>query len=125
MEVNWKNWEEEVLKSDVLVAVDFWHEQCAWCLRFNPVFEEVSKEYEGKAKFVKLNIMADDENQRIAFKYGILGTPTVAFFCKERPVEVVVGFQPKERLRNLVNNVIANHEECIKRSSGLPTQPKT
>lgn len=121
LEVNADSWEREILQSDTLVVVDFWHEQCPWCIRLEPIYNEVSKEYGDKVKFAKLNVLASGENQRIAAKFGIMGTPTLVFFCDGRPIETVAGFQPKERLKQLVDDVISKHRECIEKSTVLKT----
>lgn len=121
LEVNADSWEREILQSDTLVVVDFWHERCPWCIRLEPVYSEVSEEYENKVKFAKLNVLESSENQQIAAKYGIMGTPTLVFFCDGRPIETVAGFQPKERLKQLVDDVISKHQECIEKSTVLKT----
>ncbi|MFQ6085685.1 MAG: thioredoxin family protein [Candidatus Bathyarchaeia archaeon] len=119
LDVNADSWEREILQYDALVVVDFWHEQCPWCMQLDPVYSEVSEEYKNKVKFAKLNIFKSHENQRIAFKYGVMGTPTLIFFCDGRPIESVAGFQPKERLRQLVDDVVDKHRECLKKSTKL------
>ncbi len=53
LEVNASNWEQEVLQSDILTVVDFWHDRCPWCIKLNPVYDEVAEEYGDKTKFVK------------------------------------------------------------------------
>jgi thioredoxin 1 len=121
LDVNAENWDKEILQSNTLVVVDFWHERCPWCLRLNPIYSEVSKEYADRVKFAKLNVLESLENQKIATKYGIMGTPTLVFFCEGRPVETVAGFLPKERLKRLIDDVIAKHRECIEKSTALKT----
>jgi thioredoxin 1 len=113
LEVNADNWEKEILQSNTLVVVDFWHERCPWCVRLDPIFSKVSEEYGNMVKFAKINVLANGENQNIAAKYGIMGTPTLVFFCFGRPVKTVTGFQPIERLKQLINDVISRHQECI------------
>ena len=120
MEVNADTWDQEVLKSDVLTLVDFWHERCPWCLRMNPVYEEVASAFEGRVKFAKLNVLSSHENRRIAVEQGIMGTPTLTFFCEGRAVETVAGFQPKDRLKALVDDVLAKHRDCLEQSTELP-----
>jgi thioredoxin 1 len=119
LDVNADGWEREILQSNTLVVVDFWHERCPWCKRLEPIYSEVSEEYKNKVKFVKLNVLETQENQQIATKYGIMGTPTLVFFCDGRPVETVAGFQPKERLKQLVDDVISKHRECVEKSTVL------
>ena len=84
-----------------------------------PIYSEVAEEYKAKLKFVKLNILESTENQKLTVKYGVMSTPTLVFFCDERPVETVVGFQPKGRLRQLLDDVIEKHQECLEKSTKL------
>jgi thioredoxin 1 len=121
LDVNADDWEREILQSNTLVLVDFWHEQCPWCKRLDPIYEEVSKEYGTKVKFAKLNVLSSPKNQQIAAKYGIIGTPTLVFFCDGKPIETVAGFQPKERLKQLLDDVITKHRDCIEKSTALKT----
>ncbi len=119
LDVNADDWEREILQSDTLVVVDFWHEQCPWCKRLEPIYSEVSEEYGNKVKFARFNVLESDENRQIAVEYGIMGTPTLVFFCDSRPVETAAGFQPKERLKQLVDDMIDKHRECIEKSTEL------
>lgn len=119
LEVNAKDWEREVLQSDILTVVDFWHERCPWCLRLEPVYREVAEEYKGRVKFVKLNVLETSENREIAIQYGVMSTPTLTFFCAGRPVEGVIGFMPKERLKNIIEDMLEKHKECIAQSTEL------
>ena len=54
MDINADNWEEEVLKSEILVAVDFWHDHCPWCIMLDPIFNEVSNEFNEDENIVVL-----------------------------------------------------------------------
>lgn len=119
LEVEANDWEQEVLESDILTVVDFWHQHCPWCLRLNPLFAELAGEYKGRIKFVKLNVLGGPSNRQIAIRYGVMGTPTLVFFCMGRPVEEVVGFMPKERLKKILDDVLEMHRECIKQSTEL------
>ena len=95
-----QNFEEEVLKSDKPVLVDFWAPWCAPCQMQGPVVEEIAKEFEGKAKVGKLNV---DENQAIASRYGIMSIPTLAIFKNGGVVEQMIGLQTKEALSEKLN----------------------
>jgi len=119
LNVNANNWAQEVLQSDILTVVDFWHDRCPWCLRLNPIIDEVAKEYGGKIKFVKLNVLEVSANREIAIRYGIMSTPTLLFFCEGRPVGQALGFMPKENLKGLLDDMFAKHRECIKHSTKL------
>jgi len=121
LEVNTSNWDKEILRSDILTVVDFWHNRCPWCLRLNPIFNEVAEEYKGKIKFVKLNILETSANREIAIRHGIMSTPTLVFFCEGRPVGQALGFLPKEHLKKLLDDMLGKHRECVKQSTQLKT----
>jgi thioredoxin 1 len=113
------NWDDEVLHSDTLVLIDFWHNRCGWCLRLEPIYQLVAKKYQNKMKFTKFNVLENLENQQLASKYGVMGTPTLMFFCKTRSVSVLVGFQPQDRLIQQIEDMLNQHQECINQSTSL------
>lgn len=119
IDVNASNWEKEVLQHENLVVVDFWHERCSWCNVLKPIYAEIATEYKGKAKFAKLNVLVSPENRHIAVKYGIMGTPTLVFFCGGKPVGSMAGFRPKESLKQLVDDALAKYRECAEKSTEL------
>jgi thioredoxin 1 len=119
VETNAANWKEEVLESKELVVVEFWHSQCPYCKTLKPVYAELSKEYAGKLKFAKFNVLKSQENQELATKYGIMGTPTLKFFCQGRPVQDIVGALSKDYLRQAVEFAIKKHQECAEKSTPL------
>lgn len=81
-----------VLKSATPVLVDFWAEWCGPCKAVAPILEEISNEYAGKIKIVKLNT---DEEGPIAMKYGISSIPTMNLFVGGQIVKSIVGARPK------------------------------
>ena len=119
VEANAANWKEEVLESKELVVVEFWHSQCPYCKTLKPVYAELSKEYAGKLKFAKFNVLKSQENQELAAKYGIMSTPTLKFFCQGRPVQDVVGALSEDYLRQAVEFAIKKHRECAEKSTSL------
>ena len=68
------NFEEEVLRSDIPVLVDFYADWCGPCKMMSPVIDELAQDYEGRVKIGKLNT---DENRAIAVKYGVMSIPTM------------------------------------------------
>jgi thioredoxin 1 len=86
------NFNEVVLKSSTPVLVDFWAEWCGPCRAVAPILEEISNEYAGKIKIVKLNT---DEEGSVAMKYGISSIPTMNLFVGGEVVKSIVGARPK------------------------------
>jgi thioredoxin 1 len=85
----------EVLKSTVPVMVDFTATWCGPCKMLEPVITQLSQEWEGKVKVVKLDV---DDNSNIAMQYGVMGVPTLILFIKGNPVQRLTGYQPKDRI---------------------------
>ena len=95
-----KNFEEEVLNSEVPVLIDFWATWCGPCRMMAPVVEEIANEVGEKAKVCKLNI---DENKEIAEKYDVMSIPTFLIIKNGKVAATTVGVQPKENIIKLLN----------------------
>lgn len=102
-EVTDANFEEEVLKSQLPVLVDFWAPWCGPCRAVAPVVEEIAKDYNGKLKVLKLNT---DENPKTAQSYRISGIPSLMVFKNGQPVEQVVGAVPKPTISAAIDKHI-------------------
>ncbi len=105
LEVSTTTWEKEVLNSSGLVMIDFWAVWCGPCRIVAPTVEELSKEYTGKVKVMKLNT---DENPEIATKYKIMGIPTLMFFKDGQKVDQVVGAVPKPQLKAKLDSLLTS-----------------
>lgn len=90
-----ENFEAEVLKSDLPVIVDFFAEWCGPCKMMGPIFEEIGAKFDGKVKFVKLNV---DEAKETATKYGVMSIPTLITYKNGEIVETLVGLQDEDSL---------------------------
>jgi thioredoxin 1 len=109
-----QNWEDEVLKSDTLVLVDFWAPWCPWCRKLSPEFDSLSDQYTGKVKFAKVNT---EESHDIAERYGVEGLPTLKFFCQGRPIAELVGYLPEPVLKSEIDKIFQIQKTCIGQSS--------
>ena len=89
------NFEEEVIKSEVPVLVDFWATWCGPCRMLSPVIEEIAKEYEGKIKVGKVNV---DEQMGLAIKYRVEVIPTLIMFKNGEIEKRTTGFFEKEEV---------------------------
>ncbi|MGQ9680709.1 MAG: thioredoxin family protein [Candidatus Bathyarchaeia archaeon] len=119
VEVRSDNWEKEVLQSEKPVVVDFWHNMCSWCLRLNPVFEQLPERFGEKVKFAKFNVLQSIESQKLALSQGILGTPTLKFYCNGRSIGELVGYRPLDRLVKEIEEIISEKDECLSQSTSL------
>ena len=101
--VNDSNFEQEVLKHNGPVMVDFWATWCGPCRMLGPVVEELAKEYEGKVKVCKLNT---DEGPNVSTKYRITSIPTIIFFKNGEVAGQTVGLQSKAALQEKLNALL-------------------
>lgn len=102
-EVNDVNFDTEVINSDLPVLVDFWAPWCGPCRALAPVIDQLSEEYAGKAKVVKLNT---DDNPNKAVQFRINSIPTMILFKGGKPVDMLVGALSKEKIQEAVDKLL-------------------
>ncbi|OGT65158.1 MAG: thioredoxin [Gammaproteobacteria bacterium RIFCSPLOWO2_01_FULL_47_190] len=95
--------EDEVLKSETPVLVDYWAEWCGPCRAIAPVLEEIAKEYSGKLIIAKIDV---DTNQSTPQKYAVRGIPTLMIFQNGNVIGTKVGAASKSQLSAFIDSTI-------------------
>ncbi len=103
IEVTDSSFEQEVLKSDLPVLVDFWAPWCGPCRAIAPVVEELSGDYQSKLKVVKCNV---DDNPKVPGKYGIRAIPTLIIFKDGNVSDQITGAVAKTQIAAAINKVV-------------------
>lgn len=103
LEINQDNFEKEVKNSDVPVIIDFFATWCGPCQMLAPVFQETSKDYDGKLKFVKVNT---EENQDLSYKFQVSGIPCLIITKDGEEIDRIVGFMQKDELKKRINEIL-------------------
>lgn len=101
-----ETFDQEVLKSDRPVLVDFWAPWCAPCRMVGPIVEELATEFSGKVKIGKLNT---DDHPKIAQRYRIMSIPTLILFQNGKVLDTVIGAQPKAQLKSFIESALSQN----------------
>ena len=89
------NFEEEVIKVDKKVLVDFYADWCGPCKMMSPIINEIAEGLNGKVKVGKINV---DENQNLAVKYDVMSIPTIMIFENGTPIKTYIGVTDKQEI---------------------------
>lgn len=103
MKTTTETFDQDALKSELPVLVDFYATWCGPCKMLGPVLEEVAKRYEGRAKVVKVDI---DESPELAQRFGVSAVPTLVLFKDGKAVQKVMGFQSPKQLSTLLDGAL-------------------
>lgn len=97
------NFDNEVLKSDIPVLIDFWAAWCMPCKMIAPVIDQLADQHNGKVMVAKVNI---DDSPEIAARYGIMSIPSIVLFKGGEKVDQMVGARPKAQFDEMINKHI-------------------
>lgn len=103
LEVNDANFDEEVLRSEQPVLVDFWAAWCGPCKAIGPAVDGVAQAYAGKLKVTKVNV---DANGATPMRYGIRGIPALLFFKDGKVADQIVGYVPQDVIEEKVKRLL-------------------
>ena len=103
IDVSENSWDDDVVKSDLPVLVDFWAEWCGPCKMLTPTIEALADDFAGRAKIGKMNI---DDHRNVATKHQIMSIPTVLLFNKGEVVKKYVGIQTKEEYAAAIDELL-------------------
>ncbi len=103
LEIDDDSFDKEVLEAQIPVLVDFWAPWCGPCRAIAPTIEDLQKVYDGKIKFVKVNV---DENPLSPSKYGIQAIPTLIFFKNGEVSEQITGMVAKAKLESTIESLL-------------------
>jgi len=103
VEVTDANFDQDVLKSDKPVLVDFWAVWCGPCRAIAPIVDELAQEYQGKIKIGKMDV---DRNSATPMRYNVRGIPTLLIFKDGQVKEQIVGYVPKETLQKALDKAL-------------------
>jgi thioredoxin 1 len=104
LEVNDANFDQEVLRSEQPVLVDFWAVWCGPCKAIAPIVDNVAATYAGKLKVAKVNV---DQNGATPSRYGIRGIPALLFFKGGKVADQIVGYVPQDVIEEKVKSLLA------------------
>ncbi|MEJ5285219.1 MAG: thioredoxin [Brevinematia bacterium] len=103
MSLKQQDFDKEVVNSNIPVLLDFWAEWCPPCRMIAPLLEQLSEEYQGKVKIMKVNV---DDEPDLATQFGITNIPTLLFFKGGSPYEKIVGAVPKQKIKDILDKMI-------------------
>ncbi len=112
-EISASSFHSEVIDIDGPVVVEFFSESCPHCIRFKPIYEELSEILKEQAKFVKINVPIDEGHIILAHNRGVRLLPTLEVFYQGRVIGNIVGYHHLEKVYQTIKDVLSRKEEHI------------
>ncbi len=103
VDLNSRNFDDFISKSDKPVLVDFWASWCAPCMYMHPIVEKMASKYGGKMEFARVNV---DKNLELARRFNITGIPTFIVFVNGKPKGIQVGAMPEDSFERFIKKFI-------------------
>ena len=111
IEVTADNFREKVLGGDEPVVVEFFSHNCVHCSAFNPIYDDLCEAMGDRAKFVRLDVLLNMDNGKLAAGRGVRGVPTVEVFYRGRIIGSIVGNHPLDKMVESLNGFLAGKDE--------------
>ena len=103
----------EIIKdSSKPIVVEFWVRSCSYCMKFKPVYEQLSGIFSDSVMFTKMNMLKSIENLRIAEGFGVEQTPTTKVFCRGDEAGEIVGYMDLDEAVEKIREIIASSPNC-------------
>jgi len=122
MEINDRNFEQEVIKAGKPVLLDFWAPWCGPCRMVGPIVEQIGEEYGDKIKVGKLNT---EQSQKVAATFGIRSIPTVMLFDGPDVVDAIIGARPKTAFQKMIDRHLKKAEKKRRKEEKKQSKVKT
>ena len=107
-EIQASDFGEEAKESGIPLVVEFWKSTCGYCKKFRPIYEQLPKVFGDKVKFLKMDMLKDLNNLRLAESFGVEETPTLKIYCNGQEIGEIIGYMS-------LNEVVSEIEEILKR----------
>ncbi|HML02091.1 MAG TPA: thioredoxin family protein [Candidatus Bathyarchaeia archaeon] len=119
IEISADSFHKEVVDTNGLVVVEFFSHSCPHCIRFKPIYEELSEIFSTQAKFVKIDVLLSEDNRDLAHGRGVKSVPSIEVFSEGRVIGGLVGCHHLEKVYKAIKGFLTEKEENIGPSTPL------
>jgi thioredoxin 1 len=119
IEITSESFKKDVLDVERIVILEFYSHSCPHCKRFSPIYDHLEEELKDQARFVKIDVLLNEDNRRLAIDRGIKGVPTIEVFYHGRVIGSIVGHHPFKVILKGVEEFMADKDQYIGPSTPL------